>query len=101
MVIVAYQGRTVKFVNAAMAGLGLTAMVGPPNVPSLSNHYTYTSSVCETDLACSGFPILGLPDLPDDDDGLERNMTCYRGGVPVFSNHQMCDVTSTLLISLI
>jgi len=48
--------------------------------------------VCETDNACVGFPLLGAGE--DDDSSHVSNMTCYKGGETVFTNHQMCDVTS-------
>ena len=54
------------------------------------------SIVCQHDAACKGFPLWGLPPDWDDDDAAEQNMTCYTGGETVFSNHQMCDVTSML-----
>ena len=48
-------------------------------------------SVCKTDDACVGFPLAGKPV----EDGEEiNNMTCYKGGVTVFENHQICAVTS-------
>lgn len=48
-------------------------------------------SVCKTDDACIGFPLAGKPV----EDGEEiNNMTCYKGGVTVFENHQICAVTS-------
>ena len=50
-----------------------------------------TVSVCKTDDACVGFPLAGKPV----EDGEEiNNMTCYKGGVTVFENHQICAVTS-------
>lgn len=51
------------------------------------------SSVCKTDAACVGFPLPGAIHGGLDDDTV-ANMTCYNGGETVFSNHQMCDITS-------
>jgi hypothetical protein len=50
--------------------------------------------VCKTDNACIGFPLAGgiHTDMLDEN---VANMTCYTGGETVFSNHQMCDITST------
>lgn len=51
-------------------------------------------AVCKTDDACVGFPLAGKPV----EDGEEiNNMTCYKGGVTVFENHQMCAVTSAYI----
>ena len=50
--------------------------------------------VCQTDDACTGFPLAG--GISDFDEPTIANMTCYKGGQTVFNNHQMCDVTSTL-----
>lgn len=51
-------------------------------------------NVCQTDNACTNFPLSGgnASSIPSNDDELE--MTCYKGGDVVFQNHQMCDVTS-------
>ena len=58
--------------------------------------------VCETDEACTNFPLPGGDaSLPSDDDNGPLNMTCYKGGDVVFTNHQMCDVTSVLTTSSI
>ncbi|THH33239.1 hypothetical protein EUX98_g1004 [Antrodiella citrinella] len=51
-------------------------------------------NVCKTDLACDGFPIYGEPDSSDE----TTNMTCYKQGVPVFQNHQACDVTNRKIV---
>lgn len=53
----------------------------------------YSSLVCQTDNACANFPIRG--DLTSLDTTDSVNMTCYKDGQTVFSNHQFCDVTST------
>lgn len=66
-------------------------------------------TVCENDSACASF----APRFPDDDlppgrggkDGEDGegegkgvdNMVCYKGGLAVEQNYQMCDVTSMLL----
>ena len=50
-------------------------------------------SVCKTDNACVGFPLAGQISSKDMEEEV-ANMTCYAGGETVFSNHQMCDVTS-------
>ncbi|KAK7466244.1 FAD-dependent urate hydroxylase [Stygiomarasmius scandens] len=56
-------------------------------------------NVCKTDNACKGFPILGQ--TPDPDDADAQNMTCYKGGETVFSNHQMCDVTNRKILDTV
>lgn len=53
--------------------------------------------VCQTDNACVGFPLAG--GIQTLDDGEVANMTCYKGGETVFSNHQVCNVTSTWAFS--
>jgi hypothetical protein len=59
-----------------------------------------TSPVCKTDAACVGFPLPGaIRDGLDDD--TVANMTCYGGGETVFSNHQMCDITSKLFYTFL
>ncbi len=64
--------------------------------------FSTCSSVCETNKACASFSPLGVenpslrtdsPDSEDQDD--ETNgMVCYKGGLAIQQNHQMCDVTS-------
>ncbi|KAI0267848.1 hypothetical protein BC834DRAFT_1040570 [Gloeopeniophorella convolvens] len=49
-------------------------------------------NVCKTDDACAKFPLHG--DVSSLDDVEPANMTCYKGGQTVFSNHQFCDVTN-------
>jgi hypothetical protein len=59
-------------------------------------------NVCETDDACANFPLRGGPDgelltaktIGDDTDAPVANMTCYKDGLTVQQNFQMCDVTS-------
>ncbi|KAL0576839.1 FAD-dependent urate hydroxylase [Marasmius crinis-equi] len=53
-------------------------------------------NVCKTDQACDGFPLHG--GIPKDGDIPAGNMTCYKGGETVFSNHQMCNVTNRKII---
>ena len=81
--------------SARMDGMESIAMVS--NVRALRSHLGLrVGLVCQTDDACVGFPLQGQPTGDDDRVG---NMTCYKGGVTVFNNHQMCDVTSTSLQS--
>ncbi|KAK7027255.1 FAD-dependent urate hydroxylase [Paramarasmius palmivorus] len=54
--------------------------------------------VCKTDQACASFPLRDGPDDEDDDGIPVGNMTCYKGGETVFSNHQMCNVTNRKII---
>ncbi|OSX57659.1 hypothetical protein POSPLADRAFT_1185639 [Postia placenta MAD-698-R-SB12] len=55
-------------------------------------------NVCETDDACRGFPLAGKPL----EDGEEiNNMTCYKGGLTVFENHQMCKVTNRKILDML
>ncbi|KAF5342525.1 hypothetical protein D9611_002045 [Ephemerocybe angulata] len=73
-------------------------------------------NVCQTDDACIGFPLAGgindlLASFKDDralqsseNDGPPSgtpNMTCYKGGETVFSNHQMCDVTNRKILDML
>lgn len=69
-------------------------------------------SVCKDDRACKGFklrnPVDGFDDPAhhhsDDDDGKddeEKQMTCYKGGLAVDRNFQMCDVTNRKIIDTI
>jgi hypothetical protein len=57
-------------------------------------------AVCKTNEACAGFPLIGVP-TGDDDEVNPEDMRCYTGGETVFNNHQMCNVTSMLHLSLI
>ncbi|TFK27959.1 ATP-dependent permease [Coprinopsis marcescibilis] len=68
-------------------------------------------NVCKNDDACANFPVptqvkqmlkemRGLSE--DEDDGEPvANMTCYKGGETVYSNHQMCDVTNRKIIDML
>lgn len=88
-------GRMGSLVNARMAGKESIAMVRCQVLARL-NISLNMFLVCKTDNACIGFPLAGqIPGLLGDDDTTPvANMTCYTGGETVFSNHQMCDVTS-------
>lgn len=44
--------------------------------------YIFLPLVCTTDSVCDSLVPTG------------QNGTCYRGGLAVYENHQMCDVTS-------
>ncbi len=63
-------------------------------------------AVCKTDKACKPFkPRTPVDDgrggqLPDDGDE-QDDMVCYKGGIAVEHNYQMCDVTSKFFESLI
>ncbi|KAH8822872.1 hypothetical protein DL96DRAFT_1683868 [Flagelloscypha sp. PMI_526] len=57
-------------------------------------------NVCKTDNACRGFPLVGQPS-DSDDDGVEANMTCYKGGETIFNNFQMCDVTNVKIVDIL
>jgi hypothetical protein len=61
----------------------------------------WIASVCENDKACASFQ----PRFPGEDsnkgdgnagnnDQHESDMVCYKGGLAVEQNYQMCDVTS-------
>ncbi|WVQ97528.1 hypothetical protein IAU59_004642 [Kwoniella sp. CBS 9459] len=60
-------------------------------------------NVCKNDKACSSFQ----PRYPGDDDGSgsddgeENDMVCYKGGLAVERNFQMCDVTNRKIIDTI
>ena len=64
------------------------ACLPPPRSPLSFD----SSPVCQTDNACANFPIRGNITSLEASDSV--NMTCYKGGETVFSNHQFCDVTS-------
>ncbi|KAI0080990.1 hypothetical protein K474DRAFT_1614475 [Panus rudis PR-1116 ss-1] len=57
-------------------------------------------NVCRTDKACSKFPIHreDPDDVPPGDDVGVANMTCYTGGVTVYENHQICNVTNRKIL---
>ncbi|CAL1717265.1 unnamed protein product [Somion occarium] len=57
-------------------------------------------NVCKTDAACANFPIPGgdHDGIPADDDLGVANMTCFKGGVSVYENHQACDVTNRKIL---
>ncbi|KAH7884256.1 hypothetical protein F5I97DRAFT_1888019 [Phlebopus sp. FC_14] len=58
-------------------------------------------NVCKTDAACVGFPLAGgIRTEVDDGEGVS-NMTCYKGGETVFSNHQMCDITNRKILDML
>ncbi|EJU04900.1 hypothetical protein DACRYDRAFT_114221 [Dacryopinax primogenitus] len=56
-------------------------------------------NVCMNDNACDGFPlaIRVPPEIEDPGEGI-ANMTCYTGGLTVWENHQMCDVTNRKIL---
>ncbi|KAF8717776.1 ABC-2 type transporter, partial [Rhizoctonia solani] len=65
-------------------------------------------NVCETDAACANFPLRGGPDgefltrtVDHDADVPVANMTCYKGGVTVEENFQMCDVTNRKILDML
>ena len=51
-------------------------------------------SVCKNDQACGGFRPSTRPGDGSQGDQDESDMTCYKGGLAVEENFQMCDVTS-------
>ncbi|KAH7921598.1 hypothetical protein BV22DRAFT_1132146 [Leucogyrophana mollusca] len=57
-------------------------------------------NVCKTDNACVGFPLAGGIHAEMDDSEI-ANMTCYKGGETVFSNHQMCDITNRKILDML
>ncbi|KAG8905256.1 hypothetical protein FRB99_000371 [Tulasnella sp. 403] len=57
-------------------------------------------NVCETDQACNGFPLRGESGTLDDETP-PQNMTCYKGGLTVFNNYQMCDVTNQKILDML
>lgn len=63
-----------------------------------------TRPVCKDDRACKGFklrnPVSGMVDGDDDDDD-EIPLVCYKGGVAIEQNFQMCDVTNRKIIDTI
>ncbi|KAI0306184.1 hypothetical protein B0F90DRAFT_972077 [Multifurca ochricompacta] len=56
-------------------------------------------NVCQTDNACVNFPIRGNITSLDATDSV--NMTCYKSGETVFSNHQFCDVTNRKILDML
>jgi hypothetical protein len=82
-------------------------MQGRMGRPQLQRYYLLFASkftgnlpadclVCKSDDACANFPIGG--DFMRDEDETVSNMTCYKGGITVNRNFQMCDVTSKMLL---
>ncbi|KAF9232949.1 hypothetical protein BU15DRAFT_90525 [Melanogaster broomeanus] len=57
-------------------------------------------NVCKTDASCVGFPLPGAIRSEMDDESV-ANMTCYKGGETVFSNHQMCDITNRKILDML
>ncbi|TFK49732.1 hypothetical protein OE88DRAFT_1713443 [Heliocybe sulcata] len=55
-------------------------------------------NVCKTDAACAGFPLFGQPSSLE---AGASNMTCYKAGETVFSNHQMCNVTNRKILDML
>jgi hypothetical protein len=49
------------------------------------NNFLCAFLVCTTDSVCDSLVPTG------------QNGTCYRGGLAVYENHQMCDVTSKVI----
>ena len=86
----------IPLVNVRMAGEASTATV---RIETFSSKFWFNMYylVCQTDKACIGFPLAGGIESSFDD-STSVNMTCYKGGQTVFSNHQMCDVTSTFFL---
>ncbi|QRV74844.1 ATP-dependent permease [Ceratobasidium sp. AG-Ba] len=66
-------------------------------------------NVCQTDEACVNFPLRGGPDgelltrqvSTSEPDIPVANMTCYKGGLTVQQNHQMCDVTNRKILDML
>ncbi|KAG8763810.1 hypothetical protein FRC12_008395 [Ceratobasidium sp. 428] len=65
-------------------------------------------NVCENDDACANFPLRGGPDgellapqTTDEPDVPVANMTCYKGGLTVQQNFQMCDVTNRKILDML
>ncbi|KAG8685651.1 ABC transporter G member 24, partial [Ceratobasidium sp. 394] len=66
-------------------------------------------NVCETDDACANFPLRGGPDgelltpklVGDEPDVPVANMTCYKDGLTVQQNFQMCDVTNRKILDML
>ncbi|WVQ75296.1 hypothetical protein IAR50_004912 [Cryptococcus sp. DSM 104548] len=54
-------------------------------------------NVCKNDGACAGF----LPRSDGAEDGDEDDIVCYKGGLAVRENFQMCDVTNRKIIDTI
>ncbi|KAG8980991.1 hypothetical protein FRC05_003890 [Tulasnella sp. 425] len=52
-----------------------------------------------TDQACAGFPLPG--ELRGLDEEPVQNMTCYKGGLTVNTNYQMCDVTNRKILDML
>jgi hypothetical protein len=77
-------------VNVKKDGEGLTVMVRSFILVS-SGSALMIDIVCETDKACAGFKIRTPSGQESEDDD---PMVCYKGGLAVHENYQMCDVTS-------
>lgn len=55
---------------------------------------TVCRAVCKNDDACAGFRPRRRPNDGSDGEQDENDMVCYKGGIAVEENFQMCDVTS-------
>ena len=87
----------IPLVNVRMAGEASTATVRIETFSSSKFWSNMYYLVCQTDDACTGFPLAGGIESSFDEP-VSANMTCYKGGQTVFNNHQMCDVTSTFFL---
>jgi hypothetical protein len=90
--------------NVKMAGAELIATVRVNSFFSAMKELTLGQlticAVCENDKACAAFQPRFPGDetsndgIDNDDDQRESDMVCYKGGLAVQQNYQMCDVTS-------
>lgn len=86
-----------SYVTVRMDGEGSIAMVG---LARFSNLAVLTRLVCKNDDACAAFQTRFPGDDGTGNQGNETNdMVCYKGGLAIERNWQMCDVTSELLPS--
>ena len=83
-----------SYVIAKKDGEGSTAMVGLVQSSDLA---VLTRLVCKNDDACAAFQTRFPGDDGTGNQGNETNdMVCYKGGLAIERNWQMCDVTSEL-----
>ncbi|KAG9034933.1 hypothetical protein FRB95_012349 [Tulasnella sp. JGI-2019a] len=57
-------------------------------------------NVCQTDQACKGFPLRGEA-FNSLEEEAANNMTCYKAGLTVNTNYQMCDVTNRKILDML
>jgi hypothetical protein len=92
-------------VSTAMVSFPVASLFYPRDRMSLDierHLHNLAFPVCQSDKACAAFspmgeqnPTLAAAEGQGDED--DNGMVCYKGGLAIQQNHQMCDVTSRSL----